>query len=43
MPLDSKWRLFVPGDLAFGEKGLTEKGILANETLVMDTYLQEIK
>lgn len=43
MPQDSKWRLFIPGELAFGEKGLTEKGILPNETLVIDTYLLEIK
>ena len=43
MPLDSKWRLFIPGELAFGEKGLTEKSILPNETLVIDTYLLEIK
>ncbi|NOS73328.1 MAG: hypothetical protein HOP36_02060 [Methyloglobulus sp.] len=43
MPQDSKWRLFIPGDLAFGENGLSEKGILPNETLVIDTYLLEIK
>jgi FKBP-type peptidyl-prolyl cis-trans isomerase FklB len=43
MPQDSKWRLFIPGELAFGENGLSEKGILPNETLVIDTYLLEIK
>lgn len=43
MPQDSKWRLFIPGELAFGEKGLSEKGVLPNETLVIDTYLLEIK
>lgn len=43
MPQDSKWRLFIPSELAFGEKGLSEKGILPNETLVIDTYLLEIK
>ena len=43
MPLESKWRLYIPGELAFGEKGMTEKGIMPNETLVIDTYLLEIK
>ena len=43
MPQDSKWRLFIPGELAFGEKGLSEKSIMPNETLVIDTYLLEIK
>jgi FKBP-type peptidyl-prolyl cis-trans isomerase len=36
-PQDSKWRLFIPTELAFGEKNLSEKGILPNETLVIDT------
>lgn len=43
MPQGSKWRLFIPGELAFGEKGLSDKGILPNETLVIDTYLLAIK
>lgn len=43
MPKGSKWRLFIPGELAFGDKGLSEKGILPNETLVIDTYLLAIK
>ncbi len=43
MPKDSKWRIFIPGPLAFGEKGLSEKGIMPNETLVIDTYLLEVK
>ncbi len=43
MPLNSKWRLFIPGELAFGENGLTEKGIMPNEALIIDTYLLEIK
>jgi FKBP-type peptidyl-prolyl cis-trans isomerase FklB len=43
MPQGSKWRLFIPGELAFGEKGLSEKGILPNETLVIDTYLLAVK
>ena len=43
MPLESKWRLYIPGELAFGEKGLSEKGIMPNETLVIDTLLLDIK
>jgi FKBP-type peptidyl-prolyl cis-trans isomerase FklB len=43
MTLESKWRLYIPGELAFGEKGLSEKGILPNETLVIDTFMLEIK
>lgn len=43
MPLNSKWRIFIPGELAFGDKGLSEKGILPNESLVIETYLLEIK
>lgn len=42
MPKGSKWRLFIPGELAFGEKGLSEKGILPNETLVIEIYLDSI-
>jgi FKBP-type peptidyl-prolyl cis-trans isomerase FklB len=43
MPEGSKWRLFIPGDLAFGEKGLSDKDILPNEALVIDTYLLKVK
>lgn len=43
MTLENKWRLYIPGELAFGEKGLSEKGILPNETLVIDTFMLEIK
>jgi FKBP-type peptidyl-prolyl cis-trans isomerase FklB len=43
MTLESKWRLYIPGELAFGEKGLSEKGIMPNETLVIDTFLLDIK
>jgi FKBP-type peptidyl-prolyl cis-trans isomerase FklB len=42
MTLESKWRLYIPGELAFGEKGLSEKGIMPNETLVIDTFLLDI-
>lgn len=43
MPKDSKWRIFIPGPLALGEKGLIEKDIMPNEALVIDTYLLEVK
>ena len=42
MTLESKWRLYIPGEIAFGEKGLGEKGIMPNETLVIDTLLLDI-
>ena len=43
MSKDSKWRLYIPGNLAFGEKGLREKGILPNEALIIDCLLLDIK
>jgi FKBP-type peptidyl-prolyl cis-trans isomerase len=42
MPQGSKWRLFIPGELAFGERGLSERGILPNETLIIETQLVRI-
>lgn len=42
MPQGSQWRLFIPGALAFGERGLSERGILPNETLIIDTQLVRI-
>ncbi len=38
----SQWRIYIPGELAFGEKGLSEKNILPNETLVIETHLDSI-
>lgn len=43
MPLESNWRLYIPGELAFGEKGASDKGIMPNETLVIDNLLLDIK
>jgi FKBP-type peptidyl-prolyl cis-trans isomerase FklB len=43
MNLESKWRLYIPGELAFGEKGLSEKDIMPNETLMIDNLLLDIK
>jgi FKBP-type peptidyl-prolyl cis-trans isomerase FklB len=42
MAQGSKWRLFIPGELAFGERGLSERGILPNETLIIETQLVRI-
>lgn len=42
MPLESRWRIYIPGELAFGENGLGEKRILPNETLVIETHLDSI-
>ncbi|MBK8816772.1 MAG: FKBP-type peptidyl-prolyl cis-trans isomerase [Methylococcaceae bacterium] len=43
MTLESKWRLYIPGEIAFGEKGLGEKGIMPNEALIIDCLLLDIK
>jgi FKBP-type peptidyl-prolyl cis-trans isomerase FklB len=42
MTQGSQWRLFIPAELAFGENGLSEKGILPNETLVIETHLERV-
>lgn len=42
MPLGSKWRLFVPSDLAYGERGAGPK-IGPHATLIFDVELLEIK
>ncbi len=40
MPVGSKWRLFVPADLAYGAQG--RPGMPANSTLIFDVELLEI-
>lgn len=41
MPVGSKWRLFIPSDLAYGEHGAGE-AIEPNSTLVFDVELLDI-
>jgi len=42
MPVGSKWQIFVPAHLAYGEQGLTNK-IGPNETLIYELELLAIK
>jgi FKBP-type peptidyl-prolyl cis-trans isomerase FklB len=41
MPEGSEWRLYIPGDLAYGERGSRDK-IGPNETLIFDINLVEV-
>ena len=41
MPVGSKWRLFIPSNLAYGEHGAGE-AIAPNSTLIFDVELLEI-
>jgi len=41
MPVGSKWKLFIPSDLAYGERG--NRGIAPNSTLQFDIELVSIK
>ncbi|MDX1952288.1 MAG: FKBP-type peptidyl-prolyl cis-trans isomerase [Verrucomicrobiota bacterium] len=42
MPVGSKWQLFIPSDLAYGERG-AGGAIPPNSTLIFDIELVEIK
>lgn len=42
MPIGSKWRLFVPSDMAYGEQG-AGNDIQPNETLIFDVELLGIE
>ncbi len=42
MPVGSKWKLFIPADLAYGEAGAGDK-VLPNSTLVFDVELIDIE
>jgi len=41
MPVGSKWRLFIPSDLAYGERG-AGKSIEPNSTLIFDVEVLDI-
>jgi FKBP-type peptidyl-prolyl cis-trans isomerase FklB len=42
MPVGSKWQLFIPSDLAYGERGAGQT-IPPNSTLVFDVEILSIK
>ncbi len=42
MPVGSKWQLFVPAELAYGQKGAADV-IGPNETLIFEVELISIK
>jgi FKBP-type peptidyl-prolyl cis-trans isomerase len=43
MPVGSKWQVFVPSDLAYGERGFPSKSIGPNATLVFEVELISIE
>jgi FKBP-type peptidyl-prolyl cis-trans isomerase FklB len=43
MPVGSKWQLFIPSDLAYGERGTPDGTIGPNSTLVFDVELLSIE
>jgi len=43
MPVGSKWQLFIPSDLAYGERGTNGGPIGPNETLIFEVELVSIQ
>jgi len=43
MPVGSKWQLFVPSDLAYGERGTPGGEIQPNSTLIFEVELLSIE
>ena len=43
MPTGSKWQLFIPGDLAYGERGEPRAGIGPNSVLIFEVELMSIQ
>jgi FKBP-type peptidyl-prolyl cis-trans isomerase len=43
MPVGSKWELFIPSDLAYGERGTNGGPIGPNETLIFEVELVSIQ
>ena len=42
MVVGDKWEIFVPGPLAYGEKGMQKKRVGPNETMIFETELLSI-
>ena len=43
MPVGSKWQLFIPSSLAYGEPGNPRGGIEPNSTLIFEVELLSIE